>query len=193
MPIRIAPIDGIISGIGVAVDVDAGEDGVPGGGREGEPANAELGVVIAGVEILQARLGIEAFVDIGLAVQHRGAVGGQRLAKGAIVVGGGGRAAHERHPAIGSEMVLVQPGRDAAFSLDIGVDVGGEDARIAADGAVEQHLGIAAQIAGGEGAEGLGGTLAVRPIGEAGDVAVGGDGDGVKRGGLPSNRSSGPI
>ena len=73
MPIRIAPIDGIISGIGVAVDVDAGEDGVEGVG--GEKA-AELGVVVAGVEILQAGLGIEPLVDIGLAVQHGGAVGG---------------------------------------------------------------------------------------------------------------------
>jgi hypothetical protein len=64
MTTGIAPIDGIIAGIGIAVDVDALEDRVPAVGRE-EPA--EDRVVISGMEILEAGLGIEALADIGLA------------------------------------------------------------------------------------------------------------------------------
>jgi hypothetical protein len=45
MPIGIAEIDGIVVGIGVAVDVDAGEDGIPAVGRD---EAAEGGIEIAG-------------------------------------------------------------------------------------------------------------------------------------------------
>jgi hypothetical protein len=51
MPVRIAHVDRVICGVGVAVEVDAGEDGVPGVG--GEEAAGE-GVVISRVEVLQA-------------------------------------------------------------------------------------------------------------------------------------------
>ena len=87
--IGIADVHRIIPGIGIAVEVDAGEDGVPGVG--GEEA-AEVGVVVAGVEVLQAGFGVEALVDVGLAVEDGGAVGGERVAEGAVVVARGGLA-----------------------------------------------------------------------------------------------------
>jgi len=76
----ITSIHRIIGGIGIAVEVDAGEDRVPGVG--GEEA-AEVGVVVAGVEVLQAGLGVEALVDVGFAVEDGGAVGGARVSEGA--------------------------------------------------------------------------------------------------------------
>lgn len=162
MPIRVRSIDGIIPGIGVAVDVDAGEDGVPAVG--GEEAG-EIGVVIAGVEILQASFRVEALADIGLAAQHRGAIGGEWLAVRPIVVDAGGGGTHDRHPPGGGEVILVGPGCDGGFALYIRMEPGGEEAGIIADIGIEQHLGLATQIAGGERDEGLGGPLAIGAIG----------------------------
>ncbi len=71
MPQWVHPIDGIIPRIGIPVDIHARDGRVPGVG--GEEA-AEVGVVVAGVEILQARFGIEAFVDVAPAIGHREAV-----------------------------------------------------------------------------------------------------------------------
>jgi hypothetical protein len=51
MATRIAVVDRIIARIGVTVDVDAGDGGVVGVGREKAP---EVGVVVAGVEPGQA-------------------------------------------------------------------------------------------------------------------------------------------
>jgi hypothetical protein len=85
MPIGIAEIDGIIARIGVAVDVHAGEDGIPCVGRD---EAAEGGIEIAGVEIGKARFGIIPLVQESLAAvdcrigspRQNGAVTGQRLA-----------------------------------------------------------------------------------------------------------------
>jgi TPR repeat protein len=38
------------------------------------------------VEVLQAGLGVEALVDVGFAVEDGGAVGGERVSEGAVVV-----------------------------------------------------------------------------------------------------------
>ncbi len=58
VPIRIAGIDGIISGIGIAVEVDAGEFGVPCVGR-GEPS--EQRVVVAGMQVDEPGFGVVPF------------------------------------------------------------------------------------------------------------------------------------
>ena len=63
MPIGIVAVYGIIEGVGVAVDVDTGEDRVPGVGRR---EATEGWVVIPAVQVLQARLGVVALVDVGL-------------------------------------------------------------------------------------------------------------------------------
>ena len=105
---------------GISVEVDASEDRVPGVGRQ---EAREVGVVVAGMEVLQAvrraidpldrlltRLTwVEALVDVGLAVDHGGAVGGERGAKGAVVMDAGRYRPHERDPAAGGEVVLVRP------------------------------------------------------------------------------------
>ena len=57
----------------------------------GEEA-AEVGIVVAGMEVLQAGLGVEALVDVGLAVEDGGAVRGERVTEGAVVVARGGLA-----------------------------------------------------------------------------------------------------
>ena len=82
MPTRITPIEGIIPGIGIAVDVHAGDVRVPGVWRQ---EAAQQRVVVAGVEVLEARLGIKPLVDVALALQRYRAVGGQRRAEGAVV------------------------------------------------------------------------------------------------------------
>jgi hypothetical protein len=53
VPIGIAEVDRIIIGIGIAVDVDAGEDGVPGvGGEEaGKKRTCTIDVIGSGVAI----------------------------------------------------------------------------------------------------------------------------------------------
>lgn len=51
MPARITPIDRIVIGIGISVDVDAFEGGIEGVGREETP---EVGIEGAGMEIEQA-------------------------------------------------------------------------------------------------------------------------------------------
>jgi hypothetical protein len=129
MPVRIAHVDRVICGVGVAVEVDAGEDGVPGVG--GEEAAGE-GVVISRVEVLQAvrrandsldrllvRLtSVEALVDVGLSVEHGGAVGGERVSEGAVVMARGGLpSGHEEDEAITREMVLDAPRSDKSFTL----------------------------------------------------------------------------
>ena len=69
MPIPVAAIDRIVGGIGVAVDVDACEDRVPGVG--GEEAS-EDGIVIAGMEILEAVRRANDSLDRLLVPAHRG-------------------------------------------------------------------------------------------------------------------------
>jgi len=166
MPIPVAPVDGIVAGIGVAVDIDAGEDGVEAVG--GEKA-AEERVVVAGVEILEAGFGVEALVDIGAAGENGGAVGGQGLAERAVVVAGGGDGAHQGDQAVGGEMVLDGPGGEAAVAADIGVEEAGQEAgRI---GRIDAKLGVVAEIVDGGGAGRFADPLAVGAIDEAGGGA----------------------
>ena len=108
MPQRITEVDGIVQRIGVAVDVDPCEGGVPGVG--GEEA-AEQRVVVAGVEVLQSGLGVVGFSDIGLAVADGRVGGGHRAAIGVIVVAGGRRAAsRERLQPVAPQVILRQVG-----------------------------------------------------------------------------------
>ena len=69
MPIPVALVDGIVEGICVAVDVDAGEDRVPGVG--GEEA-AQQRIVVAGMEILEAVRRANDSLDRLLVPAHRG-------------------------------------------------------------------------------------------------------------------------
>jgi hypothetical protein len=75
VPIGIAGVDGIIAGIGIAVDVHAGEDGVPCVWRD---EAAEGGIEIAGVEVGEAGFGIIPLVQEALAAVNRGARSCQR-------------------------------------------------------------------------------------------------------------------
>lgn len=121
MPVRITEVDRIIARIGVTVDVDTLQHRVPGVGGE---ETCEVWVGVSRVQILQARLGVEAFVDIALALQ--GLV--LRIAIGAVALRRGGLAKAQGH-AVGGEMILDQKLRQAALTSHIGVERGGEQVR----------------------------------------------------------------
>ncbi len=122
MPARIAPIDRIIRRIGVPVDIYPRQGRVPGVG--GEEA-AELGIVVSRVEILQAGFGIEALVDVTLALGLGEAKGRDGLAEGCIIVGEVGarlplgRKAH----ADGAQPVMGLERGQRAHPLHIAMDV----------------------------------------------------------------------
>src|SRR5207248_1152403 len=93
MALSIVAVDGIIEGVGVAIDVDAREDRVPGVGRE---EMTERRVVVARVQVLQAGLGVVALVNVGFGDRRRA----YWFAVGAI-----GDTASERAGAVGGEAV----------------------------------------------------------------------------------------
>ncbi len=101
-------MDGVIQRIGVSVDVDAGEGRVPGVRRQ---EAAEQRVVVAGVEVLQACLGVIDLADIGFTVADRRVGGGHRAAIGVVVVSVGRRAAsRERLQPVAPQVILRQVG-----------------------------------------------------------------------------------
>ena len=69
MTTGITPIHRIIARIGIAVRVHAGKDRVP---RVGAEEPGEGGIVIPGVEVVQAGFGVVFLVDVALALGGRG-------------------------------------------------------------------------------------------------------------------------
>lgn len=90
-------------------------------------------------------------------------------------MGGGGCRSHERRPPVAAQVVLVAPGGGGAFALHILVEVRGPDRGGTARR--QPQLGIVAEKVDRLAKEALLRALAIRPIGEGGDIAVLGDGD----------------
>ena len=165
----VQPIDRIIPGIGVAVDVDAWQHRIVAVGGQ-EPSQHR--VVVAGVEILQAGLGVVLLVDPALAGKRQA----DGLAEGAVVMGGGGGVRHIAHQAAGAQVVAMGPGGGGVHPLEARREAGGEQAR--GVGGVDQQFGVMAHVICIGRAEALGGALAVEAIGEARGIGVLGDGQG---------------
>ena len=125
VPIGIAEVHRIISGIGIAVEIHALLPWVI-GIRLREPS--EVGVVIPSVQIHQPALGVIALVDVAFAVEHLGAIGCERLAEGAIVrhLGAGWRIALDH--AVGGQVVFEAEVHGLPHAGYVGVEIGGEQA-----------------------------------------------------------------
>ena len=118
--------------------------------------------------------GVEALVDIALALQRHRAVGGQGLAEGAIVRAHG-TLPHPHDEAVGGEVVLHHHVRRPALAPYVSMDIGSDNAL--RFGLAEQHFRIGPEVDVFRADEALPRPRPVRPIIEAGRIAEGGDGD----------------
>jgi lycopene beta-cyclase len=173
MTISVAAINRIIAGISITIYIDACQYRVPGVRRE---EASKVGVVVSGVQVLQAGFGVEALVDVGLALQDGGAVGGEGIAVGTVVVSRGGlTSGHVGHLAAGGEMVFEAPAGDAALALHIGVEITGEQA--SGVHPIDQQLRVTSEIGKAVAQIALARPLAIGGVGEGTGVAVLGDGE----------------